>query len=156
MLKGVEVLTAKQLMDRKRMAHLGETSTSNRLAQAMAKKCQRWIGMLLEGLKYVIASTLVCLVIPMPLCIMVLLHESYYFRSSATTDELIPEIIFVSHIFDFEYFATRVMRLHNLVVLCTAVPYYLLCIVKLCLFFLDVPMSWCARCLLYTSPSPRD
>ena len=143
MLKGVEVLTSKELMDRKRAEIQSGTSASDRLTRLATTKCKVWVSMLVEGLEYVIASTLVCLLIPLPLCGLVLYHQSYYYHSSATTDELIPEIIFLSHIFDFEYFASRVMRPHNLVVLCAAIPYYLVCIIKLCLFFLNVPMTWC-------------
>ena len=146
MLQGVEVLTEKELMDRRRQKFLEhQNSKLFWISQFVSTRFTYYSKMLTEGFQYVIASTLACFCIPLPLCALVLAHQSYYFRTTATTDELIPEIIFVSHLFNFEYFLKRAVRPHNIAVLGTAIIYYILCVVKLCLFFLDVPMTTCIR-----------
>ena len=89
MLQGVEVLTEKELLDRKRQKILSQKQNSKlfHLSQWISNRYNYYAKLLTEGFKYVIASTFVCFCIPLPLC--GLAHESYYFRTSATTDELI-------------------------------------------------------------------
>ena len=145
---GVEVLTLKELRERQKKDLVKFCCLNLSKQNCFAKKYDgvSWYFIAIrESFIYIGGSALLCLVIPLPLCLLVLYHQVLYRKTTAVTNQFSPEIL-VTHPLNFQdnnvkYWLKHWMPLENQIILLTSLPYYLLSIVKLLMFYLNVKGS---------------
>ena len=83
------------------------------------------------------ATSILCLLVPLPLCALVLFHQKMYKETTAVTDQFIPELL-LTHPLDIPHWTLKEMNIENQIVLYLALPYYALSIIKLNFFYCNV------------------
>ena len=133
-LTNVEVLTMKELKQR-------QLEQMKKAPTFMLKKCihntASYCYKYWEAMGYVIFTTVLCLGVPLPLCVLVLYHQKLYEETTAVTNEFTPELLLTKPL-NVLYWRTHSMSSENQLVLLLSLPYYLISTIKLYCFFLNI------------------
>jgi hypothetical protein len=95
----------------------------------------RWC--FVESLLYVAATSFLCLMVPLPLCCLILYHQHLYKATTAASDQFVPELM-VTHPLDIDHWRLKEMNVENQVILIAALPYYALSCIKLLFFYMNI------------------
>ena len=134
LLNNVEVLTMKELKRRQK-----ESLSNSKCAKCaeIIKECISLGYNFRDSFIYVIATSILCFIVPLPLCTLVLYHQKLYMDTTAASDQFTPELMLTRPL-EISYWVTKDMNVENQIILILSLPYYALSIFKLMCFYLNI------------------